>query len=142
MTEPARFTYRRRIEFVDTDVSGIVHFSRFLVFMETAEHELLRSLGTSVHLESGGDTIGWPRVNATCDYLAPLRFGDEVAVEVRIARQGTKSMTYAFRFLRDCERVAEGRMTSVCCRLTEAGPEPIPIPDFFLEKLAGAAARP
>ena len=40
---------RRRIEFVDTDMAGIVHFSRFYVFMEQAEHELLRSLGLSVH---------------------------------------------------------------------------------------------
>jgi len=37
---------RRRIEFSDTDAGGLVHFARFFVFMEIAEHELLRALGT------------------------------------------------------------------------------------------------
>ena len=31
----------RRIEFADTDMAGIAHFSRFYVFMEQAEHEFL-----------------------------------------------------------------------------------------------------
>ena len=38
------FRTRRRVEFVDTDMGGIVHFSRFFVFMETAEHEFLEAL--------------------------------------------------------------------------------------------------
>ncbi|MEM9599354.1 MAG: acyl-CoA thioesterase, partial [Acidobacteriota bacterium] len=32
---------RRRIEFADTDMARIVHFSRFFDFMEAAEHEFL-----------------------------------------------------------------------------------------------------
>ena len=32
---------KRKIEFADTDMAGIVHFTRFFVFMETAEHELV-----------------------------------------------------------------------------------------------------
>ena len=69
---------KRKIEFVDTDMAGIVHFTRFFVFMETAEHEFLRSLGTSVATEWNGDKIGWPRLAASCEYLSPLRFEDEV----------------------------------------------------------------
>ncbi|MEE8147584.1 MAG: hypothetical protein V3T24_08275, partial [Longimicrobiales bacterium] len=51
---------RRRIEFADTDMGGIVHFARFFVFMETAEHEFLRSLGTSVDRHVDGHRISWP----------------------------------------------------------------------------------
>ena len=51
---PCEYRTRRRIEFVDTDMAGIVHFARFFVFMEAAEHEFLRSLGLSVHLEHDG----------------------------------------------------------------------------------------
>ncbi len=108
MNDPAQpvLTYRRRIEFVDTDVSGNVHFSRFFIFMETAEHELLRSLGTTVHLEDGDRTIGWPRVDARCKYLRPVRFGDELEILVFVERQGTKSMTYRFEFHCRGEQVA------------------------------------
>ena len=35
-TEP-RFVTTRRVEFVDTDMAGIVHFSNFFRYMETAE---------------------------------------------------------------------------------------------------------
>ena len=35
----------RRIEFADTDMAGLVHFARFFVFMETAEHAFLRAAG-------------------------------------------------------------------------------------------------
>ncbi|MHC4772214.1 MAG: acyl-CoA thioesterase, partial [Planctomycetota bacterium] len=30
----------RRVEFHDTDMAGIVHFTAYFRFMETAEHEL------------------------------------------------------------------------------------------------------
>ncbi|MEL7264077.1 MAG: hypothetical protein AAFP69_04590, partial [Planctomycetota bacterium] len=42
------FSIQRRVEFRDTDAAGIVHFSAFFPFMETAEHAFLRSLGLSV----------------------------------------------------------------------------------------------
>lgn len=130
------FTMRRRIEFIDTDMSGIVHFSRFFVFMETAEHELLRSLGTSVALEIDGDEIGWPRVAASCEYESPVRFGDVLDIEVSVARRGSKSMTYDF-VMRVGDRVAaRGRMTSVCCIMGgEAGARSIPIPEPVAAKI-------
>ena len=62
----SEFRTRRRIEFADTDLAGLVHFARFFVFMETAEHELLRALGGEVHRRWQGHDIGWPRVAASC----------------------------------------------------------------------------
>lgn len=137
--QPAH-VYRRRIEFVDTDVSGNIHFSRFFVFMETAEHELLRALGTTVHLEESDRTIGWPRVESRCKYLKPVRFGDEIDVRVFIQRLGTKSMTYRFEFHGPAGIVAEGEMSSVCCVLgANGGLEAIPIPESIAGKLRSAA---
>src|SRR3984893_8862096 len=46
MSEPYRTT--RRVEFRDTDAAGIAHFSAFFFYMESVEHEFLRSLGLSV----------------------------------------------------------------------------------------------
>ena len=45
---PAAFKTRRRVEFRDTDAAGIVHFSAFFFWMESAEHELLRAAGVDV----------------------------------------------------------------------------------------------
>ena len=134
--------YKRRVEFVDTDVSGNVHFSRLFVFMETAEHEFLRSIGTTVHLEKKDQTIGWPRVQATCTYFRPLRFGDKLQIKVFVERKGTKSMTYEFEFWARRKKIAEGKMTSVCCALGESGElEAIPIPDEIGRRIDAVAHR-
>ena len=130
------FTTRRKIEFVDTDMGGIVHFSRFFVFMETAEHQFLEALGTSVSTEHEGRKIGWPRVAASCEYRNPARFGEELEIRVRVRRKGKTSMTYEFTFRRDGRVVAEGRMTSVCCVLDSAEEvRAIPIPSSIRDRI-------
>ncbi len=127
---------RRKIEFADTDMAGIVHFTRFFVFMETAEHEFLRSLGTSVATEWKGHKIGWPRLSVSCQYLSPLRFEDEVDIHLWISRKGTKSLTYQFHFTRQGEDIARGEVTTVCC-ITNPGESlrAIPIPDFIADQI-------
>lgn len=127
---------KRKIEFVDTDMAGIVHFTRFFVFMETTEHEFLRSLGTSVATEWNGDKIGWPRLAASCEYLSPLRFEDEVDIRLRVTKKGTKSLTYEFHFMHEGKDIARGQITTVCC-VTNPGEKlrAIPIPDFIADQI-------
>ena len=129
---------KRKIEFADTDMAGIVHFTRFFVFMETAEHEFLRSLGTSVATEWNGDKIGWPRLAASCEYLSPLRFEDEVEIHLRVSKKGTKSLTYQFHFTHKGKDIARGELTTVCC-ITNPGEKlrAIPIPDFIADQIHG-----
>jgi 4-hydroxybenzoyl-CoA thioesterase/acyl-CoA thioester hydrolase len=115
------FTTSRRVEFRDTDAAGIVHFSAFFPMMETAEHEMLRSLGLSALPRPSGDpsaaVFTWPRVAAHCEYFAAARFEDLLTITVRVAKIGNTSVEYHYRFDRDDCRIAEGRMTAVCCRL-------------------------
>ena len=69
-----KFVTTRRVEFSDTDAAGIMHFAAFFRLMEQAEHELLRSVGLSVH--DVASQISWPRVSAKCDYQSAARFED------------------------------------------------------------------
>ena len=112
---PSTFKATRRVEFSDTDLAGIVHFSRFFIYMESVEHEFLRSLGTSVVTEYKGDRIGWPRMSASCDYKAPAFFEDELEIVLRIERKGNKSLTYGFTFMRDEVTIAIGQIGVACC---------------------------
>ena len=133
------FTTRRKIEFADTDMGGIVHFARYVVFMETAEHEFLAELGTSVVSEHEGRPVGWPRVALSVEYRSPARFGDTLDIGVQVARKGTTSMTYRFAFRCDGREVASGEMTSVCCMLEpDRAPRPIEIPAALAARLDGA----
>jgi 4-hydroxybenzoyl-CoA thioesterase/acyl-CoA thioester hydrolase len=136
------FRTRRRIEFSDTDMAGIVHFARFFIFMETAEHEFLAALGTSVATEEDGHRIGWPRVAASCDYLAPARFGDVLDLHVKVARKGRTSITWEHEISREGTPICRGRITSVCCRFPPGGAaQPVPIPRALAEKIEEAPSE-
>lgn len=115
------FRFRRRVEFAETDMAGIVHFSNFLRMMEAAEHEFLRSLGSSVHVSTAEGTTGWPRLKVGCEYFRPLRFEDWVEIEVKVVEVRTRSVRYAFEFWRDAvgqgERVARGEVVAVHTRV-------------------------
>jgi YbgC/YbaW family acyl-CoA thioester hydrolase len=135
------FHTTRRIEFVDTDMAGIVHFSNFFRFMESAEVSFLQSLGISVRMAGDDETIGFPRVSAACDFFRPVTFGDTVEIAVRIENLGTKSVTYVFDFSHDDQPVAKGRVTTVCCReFPDHHLEAIEIPDRVRAKLRSAIA--
>ena len=137
------FTTRRRIEFADTDQGGIVHFSRYFIFMETAEHQFLEAAGTSVDLTlDDGRHVGWPRVSARCEYKSPARFGDTLDIRVSVVRKGIKSMTYRIQFSVDGREIAQGRVSSVCCELTPGREvKAIPIPDFVAAQIEEAPGR-
>ena len=112
------FTIKRQIEFSETDMAGIVHFSNFFRYMEMAEHAFLRSLGLSVHYNVGGQCNGWARVHAECDYLLPLHFEEEFEINlfVREIRNKTINYFYVFKKLDDTASagvVATGTITAV-----------------------------
>jgi YbgC/YbaW family acyl-CoA thioester hydrolase len=112
------FKAQRRVEFSDTDMAGIMHFSNFFRFMETAEHGFYRSLGFSVVEAETLPRVGWPRVHASCDYHRPLRFEDLVEIHLLVEEKRSKALRFQFRFSKvlgeQREEVARGRLTIVC----------------------------
>ena len=144
---PFCFEYQRRVEFVETDMAGIMHFSNFYRFMEAAEHAFFRSIGHGVHETVEGQTIGWPRVQTSCDFFKPVRFEDTVKIRVTIEEIRRRSVRYIHTFVLgegDDERIiASGRMTTACVQLhREAGSiESINIPDTLRADLEAAQAR-
>src|ERR1044072_9080102 len=90
----------RRVEFSETDMAGIVHYSNFFRYMESAEHGFFRTLGYSVVSDKTDPPIGWPRVHAECDYLQPLRFEDEIEVHMLLCENKKKAFSYLVRFCR------------------------------------------
>ncbi len=121
------FEYKaiRRVEFSETDMAGIVHFSNFFRYMETAEHGFYRSMGFSVILRNYDPPLGFPRVHAECDYKKPLRFEDQLEIHLIVSTKRPKVLTYLFRFnkvegeLRT--EVARGSLTVVCVAHSSAG---------------------
>src|SRR5205823_7566606 len=120
---PHEFQAAHLVEFADTDMAGIMHFANYFRYMEETEHAFLRSLGLSVHMREGERILGLPRVSATCEFRAPLRYQDRVQVRLRVREKKEKSLTYAFVFRKVEEtgtvEVARGSLTVVCVAIDE-----------------------
>ncbi len=137
------FKIIRRVEFSDTDMAGIMHYSNFFRFMETAEHAFFRSLGFSVMMSHLQPPLGWPRVHAECDYKKPLRFEEEIEVRLLVKEKRSKSLSFQFRFRKvgDAEDAARGLVTVVCVTWDETGRiRACGIPEFVSEKIEVAPA--
>jgi YbgC/YbaW family acyl-CoA thioester hydrolase len=131
------FLSRRRVEFSQTDMAGIVHFSNYYKWMEEVEHDFFRS--RELHIlerQPDGTYVGWPRVSAACHFESPARYGDIIESRLLVERIGVKSLTFAIEFWRDDQRIAYGRMKCACCICRPDGVlTSIEIPQAYLDRL-------
>jgi len=141
---PSPFNWERRVEFHETDAAGIAHFSSLIIFMEQAEHALLRSLGLSVaaHATSQtepdaiGSNLRWPRVQVQAQFESPARFEDVLTIQTYVAAMGQSSISYEHRLSIDQRTVATGTMKCVCCLLEDSKLASHRIPDPIRQLLA------
>ena len=138
---PAEFTKRRRVQFAETDMAGVLHFSNYYSYMEEIEHAFWRSLDLTVYHPDAGPSLSWPRVATGCEYSAPLHFEDEVDLALRVTKVGQKSLSYEVEFRRSGERCATGRVTAVCCMTKPGSFAPTPIPAAIRARLEGGDRR-
>lgn len=121
------FSDARAVRFQDVDAAGIVFFPRVLEYMSDAYIGMLTARG--IHLpkaiEAGGYRI--PLVHAEADYLAPMRFGDPIRVEVVALDVGRSSFRVGYRIKHEDGRTAAvGQTAHVCVGLPVFSSIPIP----------------
>ena len=137
----AEFSITREVEFAETDMAGIMHFTHFYRWMEVCEHEFLRSLDLSVDMKHGEDRIGWPRVKTSCRFKRPLRFEDEVELRLSVREVRDRSIVYGVDFWKEENgervRAASGETVAACVRFDPdtLGMTPVAVPDAFRERM-------
>ena len=114
-----QFRYARRVQFGETDMAGIVHFSWMFRYMEEAEHAAWRAAALSIAEQKS--ELGWPRVAASFDFRSPLRFEDEFEVAVRLVEVGTRSLHYEHTITKGDVLIGTGRIKTVCTRTNADG---------------------
>jgi len=123
-----------RVQWVDTDASGLIHYTAALRYFEVAEHALMRKL-----FEAGRPverTFMLPRVHVEADYKAPLRYPDEFECAARVLAVGHSSVTFGYEVRRADGVVAIlGRIVAVA---VDVGGRPMPLPDPFRDALTAA----
>jgi len=117
----------RRVQFHETDLAGLVHFSVFFRYMEEAEHALWRAAGLSIHPPE--TEVGWPRRSTGFEFYRALRFEDEFEVCIRVAAMDASTIRYRCLISRGEERIANGDLTITCVLKRPNEPmKAIPIP--------------
>ena len=138
------FKQTRRVEFSDTDMAGIMHFSNFFCFMEATEAAFFRSLGFSIFPATVEEKVGWPRVHVDCDFKHPLRFEDLVEIHLLVREKKEKALVYIFIFRKlnesPVKEVARGTIITACVtRDPVAGRMvAVPIPQVITDKIEAA----
>ena len=123
-------TERMRVNWVDTDGSGLIHYTAALRYFEVPEHVLMRRLMPE-------RPFMLPRVHVEADYEAALRYPDEFDCTARVGRVGRSSVTWEYEIVRtDGVRAIRGRIVAVAIDETGASME---IPAEFRARLEGAS---
>jgi len=104
------------VRFGDTDPYGVIYFASYFRYCHHGIEELMRHLGLPPHehFRNVREGYGLPIVGAACDFLRPVRYGDELSLEVCVARLGERSLTLGFRFFHDEALAGRGQATMVC----------------------------
>ncbi len=104
MTAPL-FQHKMIVPFQDIDAAGIVFFARIFDYFHDAFVAHLRARGVSLPAVISSGEWGAPLAHAEADYKFPLRFGDEVTVEVVCGEVGDTSLSIRFRIVSGQEPV-------------------------------------
>ncbi|MEZ7956830.1 MAG: thioesterase family protein [Rubritalea sp.] len=102
------YLYQHSVPFQDTDMAGVVHYTRILGYAELAEHAFLTKLGITPISKSGG----LPKVHVECDYQSPLRFADDVTIELSLIEFSTRSIHWAFKITTNDKIAALGKFST------------------------------
>ncbi|MEM0288163.1 MAG: thioesterase family protein [Nitrososphaerota archaeon] len=109
------FKHKIRVSWFETDAAGVVHFSNYYKFFERAEMEFWRSLEIDYKKIMKEYNIWLPRVEASCKFISPCYFDDELEIRLTIGGLARKSIRYNFQVwnLSTAKLAAEGHMTVV-----------------------------
>ena len=108
----SQYRLQRRVQFYETDLAGIVHFSWFFRYMEEAEHAMWRAAGLKI--ATAGEEVGFPRLSASCDFHAPLHFEDEFEVWIRVAAITRRTIRYTCLITCGQTKIATGALAMAC----------------------------
>lgn len=105
------------IRFGDTDPYGVVYFASYFRYCHHGIEEFLRLSGLPPEqfFRNQEEGFGLPVVGATCDFMRPAKYGDELRLSVVVLKLKEKAVTFGFRFypIDGDELVARGQATIV-----------------------------
>jgi acyl-CoA thioester hydrolase len=117
-----------RVMWPDTDPAGIVWFGVFFRYLENAEEELYRRLGSDRTRLLRTLNVFMPRTSLQSRFRSPARLGDELSVGVGIAEMSDARIGFAFDIHeRGTDRlICEASYRVACVDARTFAPQPFP----------------
>jgi 1,4-dihydroxy-2-naphthoyl-CoA hydrolase len=126
--------YRFRVHLHDIDAAGVMFYAHLFRYAHDAYECLMGALGFPLEgLIRDGCRL--PLVHAEADYLLPLRHGEDIGVQLEMARLGESSFTLAYGFL-DEAGILRARVQTVHAHLAPDGQMAVPLPEALRAVLA------
>jgi acyl-CoA thioester hydrolase len=88
-----------RVRYAETDASGVVYHSHYIVWFELGRGEWFWQQGRDYHRDVEARGLNWPVVEVSARYLAPARYGDRVTVRTWLKEAQSRAFTIAYEVL-------------------------------------------
>jgi YbgC/YbaW family acyl-CoA thioester hydrolase len=141
------YEHRRVVRFDDADFARLVYYPRLFVYCHNAFEDFFRDeVGVPYARMLQHRGVGFPVVNASADFRAPLRFGDPVRTVMETLRVGRRSLTNRYRLFHDERQqlCAELRIVTASISMERIVSVDLPedVRQAFLRHLADASDKP
>jgi acyl-CoA thioester hydrolase len=108
---------RLRVRYAETDQMGVVYHANYLVWMEMGRVELCRTNGLRYRDLEENDGVLMTVAEASCRYLYPARYDEEVIVETAITQASPRLVRFGYQIKsgESARTLATGSTTHVFC---------------------------
>jgi acyl-CoA thioester hydrolase len=88
-----------RVRYAETDASGVVYHSHYIVWFELGRGEWFWQQGRDYHHDVEERGFDWPVTELSARYIAPARYGDLVTVRTWLKQVRSREFTIAYEVL-------------------------------------------
>ena len=119
MTAKHPFVTTEHVRWEDIDLAGIARYGSYTRFLDVAETDLYRSLGTPLSVLHAQYKLWLPRKVMHIDYFSPARLDDEITIAAYFGHIGRTSVTLNVDLLRSDGKtlIAAAHLVLVCVNL-------------------------
>ncbi len=108
------FTYTKKAQYHETDQMGIIHHANYVKWMEEARIAYLAELGFG-YREMEAEHVFSPVVSIAVQYKTPVRFADEIAIQISVKEYTAVKLELAYEFFNQNTKQVCSTASSVHC---------------------------
>ena len=118
------------VRFGDCDPAGLVYYPVLFHYCHAAMEEFFAArCGKTYARLMAEERVGFPTVNVSAEFFAPLVYGDAAEVEVWASAVGRTSVTFEYRLRRASDRLLCASATHVHVSMNLDERRAVPVPE-------------